>query len=113
MARWIRRRDRAGRVLVIPNQKPGVLERFGLTREQADRAAWSIDRSGGRLEGAAALNRVLAELGGGCAALAAPSRIRLVAALEGRAYRGVAPRRARFSRLGVRPECDEPGSDCT
>jgi len=113
MARWIRRRDRAGRVLVIPNQKPGVLERHGLTREEADRAAWSIDRSGGRLEGAAALNRVLAELAGGWPALAAPSRIPPVAALEERLYRWFAPRRAMFARLGVRPECDEPGSDCT
>ncbi len=39
MARWVRRRDRAGRVLAIANQSKGVLVRYGLTREEADRAA--------------------------------------------------------------------------
>jgi predicted DCC family thiol-disulfide oxidoreductase YuxK len=115
MARWIRRRDRAGRVLVIPNQNPGLLARYGVTREEADRAAWSIDRDGRRLEGAAAVNRVLFELGdelGGWRALALPYRLSLVAALEEALYRWFALRRSRFRRLGVTPECDEPGSAC-
>ena len=38
MARWVRRRDRAGRVLAVANQTPGALERYGVTREEADRA---------------------------------------------------------------------------
>jgi len=112
LARWIRRRDRAGRVLVIANQKRGVLERYGVVREEADRSAWSVDHDGRRLEGAAAINRVLDVLGGGWGALAAPYRLRPVAALEERLYRWFAPRRSRFRRLGVTPECDEPGSDC-
>ncbi|TMC82741.1 MAG: DUF393 domain-containing protein [Chloroflexi bacterium] len=112
MARWIRRRDPAGRVQVIANQKPGALERYGLTREEADRAAWSVDPDGSRREGAAALNRVLAELGTGWAAFAAPYRLRPVAALEELLYRWFASRRSGFRRLGVTPECDEPGSDC-
>jgi len=48
MARWVRRRDRAGRVLAIANQKRSVLARYGITREEADRAAWTIDPDGRR-----------------------------------------------------------------
>jgi predicted DCC family thiol-disulfide oxidoreductase YuxK len=99
-------------VLVIPYQKEGVLERYGVTRSEADRAAWSIDRDGQRLEGAAAINRVLAELGGGWAALAALYRLRPLAALEEGVYRWFAPRRSKFSRWGVKPECDEPDAPC-
>ena len=104
MARWVRRRDRAGRVLVVANQKPGVLERYGVTREEADRAAWTVDRNGSRLEGAAAINRVLKELGGGWPVLAAPYRLRPLAALEESFYRWFARNRSRFHRFGVTPE---------
>ena len=99
-------------MLAVANQKPGVLERYGLTRAEADRAAWTIDREGRRLEGAAAINRVLRELGGGWRLLGAPYRARPVAALEEAVYRWFAHRRARFHRFGVRPECDEPDSEC-
>ena len=111
MARWVRRRDRAGRVLAIANQGKGVLARYGLTRDEADRAAWTIDREG-RLEGAAAVNRVWRELGGGWAALAGAHRLRPAAGVEEAAYRWFARNRTRFSRFGVSPECDEPESDC-
>src|SRR5258706_10119913 len=112
MARWVRRRDRAGRVLAIANQKRGVLARYGITREEADRAAWTIDRDG-RLERAAAVNRVWRELGGGWSAIAALYTFRPVALLEDSAYRLFAGNRSRFQRFGVKPECDEPESDCT
>ena len=112
MARWVRRRDRAGRVLVIANQKPGALERYGITRQEADRAAWSIDRDGRRLEGSSAMNRVLDAVGGPWRVLAAPSRLRPVASLEEGLYRWFATRRSSFRRLGVTPECDEPSADC-
>lgn len=112
MARWVRRRDRAGRVLAVASQEPGALERYGITRPEADRAAWTIDAAGNRLEGAAALNRVLGELGGAWAMAAAPFRLKPIAAVEEAAYRWFAPRRSRFHRLGVTPECDEPGSTC-
>ena len=98
-------------MLVIANQKSGALERYGLTREEADRAAWSIDRAGRRLEGAAAVNRVLDELGG-WGALALAYRLRPLAALEEALYSWFAPRRSGFGRLGVTPECDEPGPAC-
>ena len=112
LARWVRRRDRAGRVLVVANQKPGVLERYGLTREDVDRSAWAIDSEGNRLEGAAAVNRALGELSGYPSWLAALFRLRFVSGLEDAFYRWFAPRRSKFQRFGVTPECDEPGAGC-
>jgi len=111
-ARWLRRRDRAGRVLVIANQKPGVLEKYGLTREQAERSAWAIDAAGRRWEGAAAINRVLRELGGLPSWTARAYRVRPLAAAEDALYRWFAPRRSMFRRWGTRPECEEPGAGC-
>jgi predicted DCC family thiol-disulfide oxidoreductase YuxK len=99
-------------VLAIANQQPGVLERYGITRLEADRAAWTIDREGRRLEGAAAVNRVLAELGGPWSVLAALYRLPGVSGLEEALYAWFAPRRSRFHRFGVTPECDEPGARC-
>ena len=111
MARWVRRRDRAGRVLAIANQRKGVLARYGLTRQDADRAAWTIDGDE-RLEGAAAVNRAWREIGGGWSALARAYRIRPLRILEESVYRWFARHRSSFRRFGVRPECDEPGADC-
>ena len=112
MARWVRRRDRAGRVLAVANQKPGALEPNGVTRAEADRAVWTVDPDGLRLEGAAAINRVLTEIGGGWRAVAALYRVPPVRAAENALYRWFSPRRSRFHRFGVTPECDEPGADC-
>ena len=112
MARWVRRRDRAGRVLVLASQTPGALERYGLTRAEAGRAAWTVEE-GTRLEGAAALNRVLTELGGAWRRVATTYRLKPVAAVEEALYRWFAPRRSRFHRLGVTPECDEPDARCS
>lgn len=112
MARWVRRRDTAGRVLAIASQKPGVLERYGLNRAEADRAAWTIDADGRRLEGAAAINRVLLELRGPGRLLGLAYRIKPLADVEDAVYRWFAPRRTRFHRLGVQPECDQPGAGC-
>jgi predicted DCC family thiol-disulfide oxidoreductase YuxK len=111
-ARWVRRHDRAGRVLVVPNQRRGVLTRYGVSRQEADRAAWAIEQTGRRFEGAAAVNRVLQELGGGWAALAKPYTFRPLAVVEDIAYRWFASNRSRFHQLGVRPECEEAGSNC-
>jgi predicted DCC family thiol-disulfide oxidoreductase YuxK len=112
MARWVRRRARTGRVLVIASQKPGVLARYGLSRDEADRAAWTIDGEGRRMEGAAAINRVLRELREPWTALASVYRLQPVHALEEALYGWFAKNRSRFSRFGVRPECDEAGADC-
>jgi predicted DCC family thiol-disulfide oxidoreductase YuxK len=112
MARWVRRRDRAGRVLALPNQERGALARYRVTRTEADRAAWTIDNEGRQLEGAAAVNRVWQEMGGGWPALARAYRLRPMRTLEEAVYGWFARNRSSFNRFGVRPECDEPGSDC-
>jgi predicted DCC family thiol-disulfide oxidoreductase YuxK len=54
----------AGRVAARPNQEPGVIERYGLTRADVDRFVWVVEPSGRRLRGAAAVARVLREMGG-------------------------------------------------
>jgi predicted DCC family thiol-disulfide oxidoreductase YuxK len=86
------------------------LARFGVTRSEADRSAWTIETGGARLEGAAALNRVLRELGGGWRLLALPQP--LLGAAEEAAYRLVARNRHRLAVLGVTPECERPGVVC-
>ena len=49
----------------LPSQQTGLIERYGLTRDDVERYAWVIDPSGRRYRGAAAIGRVLRELGGG------------------------------------------------
>ncbi|MGH7760417.1 MAG: thiol-disulfide oxidoreductase DCC family protein [Candidatus Dormibacteraceae bacterium] len=112
MARWVRRRDRAGRVLAIANQKRGVLARYGITREEADRAAWVIGPDGVWSEGAAAVNRVWREVGGGWSVLARAYRLWPLGAVEDAVYRWFARNRPLFRRFGVRPECEDAGADC-
>ena len=97
-ARWLRRRAPAGRVLAIPNQAPGLLKSVGLTREQADARVWAVEPEGARLGGAAAVNRALAELGGGWALLARAYRLPPLRRLEDAAYGWVARRRHRLAR---------------
>src|SRR5699024_6022982 len=67
-ALWIQGRDRDGRVHLHPLQRPGVLERFGLTHEEALSAVWAFRRGGGAgagfrstppYRGAAAVNLAL------------------------------------------------------
>ena len=112
MARWVRRRIPAGRVRAIANQERGVLERYGVTRTEADEKIWLIHRSGRRIGAAAAANRVMAEAGGVWGALALPYRLPPVAVLEEAFYRWFGRHRASFHRFGVTPECDRPGADC-
>ena len=112
VANWVRRHDREGRLEVIPNQAPGALTRFGVTRAEADQAAWLVEPDGRRWEGAAAISRTLELLGGTWRLLAAPYRLRPLAALEEGAYRWVARNRQRLARFGVTPECDGPGNPC-
>lgn len=99
-------------MLAVANQVPGVIERYGLTRADVDRAAWAIEPGGRRFEGAAAVNRVWRELGGGWSRLGGAYRIGLLAGVEDGVYAWFARNRSLFSRFGVRPECDEPGAPC-
>jgi hypothetical protein len=55
---------------------------------------------------------VLREIGGRWRVLAALYRLRPLGAAEEALYRWFVPRRFRFARWGVTPECDEPGTGC-
>ena len=94
MARWVEGRDRAGRVSVLANQEEGVIESLGLTKEEVGRAAWAGEAGGRRFEGAAAINRVLRELGGGWSVLGSVYAVPPARWVEDRYYRRVARRRA-------------------
>ncbi len=98
-------------MVAIPNQRRGALDRYGLTRAEADQNAWAIT-PGRRLAGAEAVNAVLRRMGGGWAVLGSVFSLPLINVVERFAYRWFANRRSRLARFGVTPECDEPGSDC-
>jgi predicted DCC family thiol-disulfide oxidoreductase YuxK len=91
LARWVERRHR---VAVRPNQEPGLIEWLGLTREEVERASWAVEPGGARFEGAAGINRVLRELGGGWAVFGWLYRVPPVRWVEDRYYARVARRRA-------------------
>ena len=93
LARWVERHDDRGQVSARPNQEPGLIDALGLTRAEVDRAAWAIDR-GGRFEGAAAVSRVLRELGGGWRLLGSLYLLPPIGWLENRYYRRVARKRS-------------------
>jgi predicted DCC family thiol-disulfide oxidoreductase YuxK len=109
---WIRARDRAGRVLALPNQAPGLLDSVGLTTAQVDVSVWAIDRRGRRYRGAAAINRAVRELGPWryAAALYAVPPLRWG---EDAFYHWFARNRGRFGRWGSTPACARPGVPCT
>ena len=94
LARWVERQDRRGRVSVRANQEAGAIESLGLTRAEVDRAAWVVEPGGRKFEGAAAINRVLRELGGVWSVLGFLYLVPPVRWVEDRYYRRVARRRA-------------------
>ena len=94
LARWVERRDRRGRVSIRRNQEPGLIESLGLTPAEVDRAAWAVEPGGRKFEGAAAINRVLRELGGGWPTVASLYRFGPFRWLENWYYGRVARRRA-------------------
>jgi predicted DCC family thiol-disulfide oxidoreductase YuxK len=94
LARWVERRDRRERVSVRANQQAGLIDSVGLTREEVGRAAWAVESGGRKFEGAAAINRVLRELGGGWRLLGSLYLVPPARWAEDRYYRRVARRRA-------------------
>lgn len=108
----MRARDRGRRVLALPSQMPGVVERYGLTRAQTNSELWAVDSSQRAVGGAAAVNRVLAELGRPWSCLAAAYRFAPIRWVEDRCYRWVADNRSRLWFWTATPECEEPGVRC-
>jgi predicted DCC family thiol-disulfide oxidoreductase YuxK len=94
LARWVERRDRAHRVLVRPSREPGLIGRLGLTQAEVGRAAWAVEPGGRKFEGAAAINRILKELGGGWRLAASMYRAPPIRWVEDCYYGRVARRRA-------------------
>jgi predicted DCC family thiol-disulfide oxidoreductase YuxK len=86
-------------VLVVMNQTPGLLDRYGFTRADADRDALAVDAAGRRFRGAAAANRALLALGPPWSTLGRLYWVRPVGRLEDRAYRWVERNRAWLSKL--------------
>jgi predicted DCC family thiol-disulfide oxidoreductase YuxK len=109
---WIRARDPAGRVLALPNQTPGIRERFGLSKAQLDRELYAIGRDRRVYHGAAAVARVFCELGGPWPAAGQAMTLPGVRSLMEWGYRWVAEHRGRLARLGSTPACARPGTPC-
>ncbi|HKF77974.1 MAG TPA: DCC1-like thiol-disulfide oxidoreductase family protein [Candidatus Dormibacteraeota bacterium] len=65
----------AGRLSALPSQTPGLLERYGIAEEEADRWVWAVAPSGRRWHGAAAVARALDAMGGGWRGLALLARL--------------------------------------
>ncbi len=105
MAAWLRARVPASRVLVLPSQTPGVIERFGISRAEADRALQAVTPDGRRYAAAAAVNAILRELGGRWWLLARVAALPGCLWLEGRCYTSFARHRGRFARWGITPAC--------
>jgi predicted DCC family thiol-disulfide oxidoreductase YuxK len=97
----------------MPNQTPGILAQYGLTRAAADRDALAITAGGERLAGGAAVRQVFAALGGPWAVLAWVVSLAPVAWVADRVYRRIATNRRSLSRFwGTVPECARPGVRC-
>jgi|GEM_PF-966066 len=110
---WLRARDHHARLRLIPNQRPGMLLRFGLSQDQVDAAVWLIDLASGRkLRASAAFNRALLEFGGVWPWIGRALGIAPLHTAEEAAYRWVAAHRGRLARWGIAPACDHPLEDC-
>ena len=105
LVHWVQARDGDGRIKALPNQTPGLIERYGLTRAQVDREVWVIDAEGRALGGAAAVNRVFEALGGVWGWLGRALSLPPLFWCEARVYRWVAAHRHLFGRWGLAPVC--------
>ncbi len=99
-------------MLVLPSQTPGLIEELGLTQFAADSEVWAVEPSSRKYGGAAAVNRVLGELGGFWMIVARAYQVPVFRWLEDRSYRWIAENRSRLARVGVTPECERPGVRC-
>ena len=100
-------------MLALPNQLPGLIEQYGLTRSDVDREVWAIDAEGRKYSAALAANRALQELGGGWALLSRLYTIPPFRWIEDWVYGWIAEHRPMLSRWwGVTPPCDQPDVHC-
>lgn len=110
---WLGARDRRGRLTFVHYQAPGILERHGLSRSEADRAVWLLGPGGRRLSGEDAVAEALVQAGGGWGAAGRLLRVPPFHWVARRGYRVVASRRGLLSRWwSEQPPCDRPDVDC-
>ena len=112
LVRWVRAKDRAGRITALPSQVPGVLDRYGLTQSQAAREVWAFDASGHAWSGAEAIFVTLDLLGPPWSGLASACRLPPFKQLSEPGYAWFARHRHFFGRWGVTPECEDPARGC-
>jgi predicted DCC family thiol-disulfide oxidoreductase YuxK len=93
---WLQRKAGADRIDAQPNQKPGVTEAFGLSREQVDAEVWVVEPDGRKMSGAAGANRVLETLGGLWWAIAQLYKVKPLAWVEDKFYHWFSANRHRF-----------------
>ncbi|HLC22048.1 MAG TPA: DUF393 domain-containing protein [Candidatus Methylomirabilis sp.] len=98
MARWVHRRDRGGRLELIPFHEPDLESRFpNISRERYRDELHLIDERGQIFTGAAAVRETLARLPG-ATAMTLPFRAPGGMWIADRIYRCVARNRGRLSR---------------
>ena len=107
--RLVRALDRHRRVTAVPSQQSAVLDAHGLSREQAEAAAWAIAPDGRRHRGAGAVNAAVAVALG----TALPLRLYALPGLrqiQDRVYAWVTDHRGRLP--GDVPYCDRHPEEC-
>lgn len=109
LIRWLEGRL-GDRLTALPYQEPGTPERFGLDRSQVETAVWTIEASGERRSGAAAINRLLVELGGPWREAARFLGLPGVHQAETAGYRWFSEHRHWFGRFFGPPTCH--GGEC-
>lgn len=113
-ALWLERADRRGRVEIHPLQRPGVLDRFGLTEQEALGAAWAYRRQADAgapapHRGAAAVNLALDAVFG-TRIFSAIYRMPGIWWLQDRGYQWIADHR--YLLKGATPWCSQHPEDC-
>ncbi len=102
-----------GKVRILPNQTPGLLEEFDLTKEDVDDAVWLIEKEGEMFKGEKAMNEVMKVMEKGWGKLSKVAQLPLFRNTEGLVYRSFAKHRGKFHRFGVTPACENPNFNCT
>lgn len=111
LVRWLEKRL-GTRLEALPYQVPGVIERLGLTRREAETAVWTVGPNGELASGADAINRLLYEAGGIWRWVARLYDLPGLRRLEDLGYGWFTRHRHRFGRFFGAPTCAEPAPGC-
>ncbi|GEC98991.1 hypothetical protein KVA01_11460 [Kocuria varians] len=110
---WAQKLDRGHRVELHASQVPGVLDRFGVTPEQADAAVWAVREEwgvGGHAVGGAHAVAVVLDTALGIHVTERVYGLPLIGRALEAAYRWVAEHRRHFP--GVTPWCEQHPGQC-